>query len=336
MVLVAIGAAACSDPAPTAISELQLSVVGGPVDEHGVVGVNEARLEVLDPHGRTVRFSDSLVADPAGKVTELTIGPGAVPLAVFLPQGASYTFLARGLGAGGELVAFGQESRVAAAGGNNAVIVEMAGLIGEARLERRTPVHALLPGQTLDLLLTVTAAGSDELVLAPSDFRVSYEAANATTLSHSGRGVRLRAGERHGGDLVVRADVSGLVPADPHPEQDTVSAEVRIPFTTDAGVDLTPPEVSTLAFDPVQQVLTGVADDDLGVVTLEVYDGPVLLASSDPDTVAAKGVSEVRFPGGGTAFLTFLQLPAGTYELIVYATDFSRNQGSASYQVTVP
>jgi hypothetical protein len=49
-----------------------------------------------------------------------------------------------------------------------------------------------------------------------------------------------------------------------------------------------------------------------------------------------KDVSEVVFPGGGTAFHTRINLPAGDYDLTVVATDFSGHELRARYTVSVP
>jgi hypothetical protein len=334
--LLTLVAAGCVHPVPNDLVEVGLSVVGGPVDADGALGVVAVRVEVFDQHGDTVRFNGSLEADAEGSVTELTLEPGAAPVTMFLPRGGTYTFAASGYGAGGEFLAFGEASRVALKGRDDAVAITMAGLLGHARLDPRTPVHALLPGQTLDLLLTVMPPAREDLVVPPADYEASYEVENATTIASSGLGVRLQAGPRSGGDVVAKVEAEGLVILGSRAHPGVVTAELRLPFATDVAVDMTPPEVSALAFDPAQKALTGVADDDLGVVRLDVYDGPVLLASSDEETADAEGVPVVSFPGGGTGFVALLDLPPGTHEVTVYASDFSRNQGTASLVLTVP
>lgn len=333
--LLTLGAAACKQPEPGGWARTDLTVVGGPVDSSGGLGVMEVKVEVLDSRGRTVRFNGLLVADPDGSIAELTLAPGEAPVSVLLPRGERYTFVANGYGTGGEFLAYGEVSKVVLTGGDNAVAIAMAGLLGQARLRARTPVHALLPGQTLDVLLTVMPPGREDLVVPPADYEADYEVHNGAALVASGLGIRLQAGARLGGDLVVGVEATGLVILGSRAHSGTVTDELRLPFATDVAVDMTPPTVTSLAFDPAQQALTGIADDDLGVVRVDVYDGPVLIATSDEETAEKQGIPEVSFPGGGTGFVAYLQLPPGEHEVTVYVTDFSRNQGTASHALSV-
>jgi len=325
----------CDQSQPKGLVDVDLTAVGGPVDALGAIAVAEVKVEVLDAAGRTVRFDEALAADPNGPLARVTLRADEPLVTVYLPPGASYRFAAKGYTDAGELVAYGEARHVATGRGGGAVAVDLAGLLGEARLVRRTPVHALLPGQTLDALLTVAPPRRPDLEVLPRDLEADYEVVNGEVIESSGRGVRLRAGTR-AGDVVAQVEVSGLVPAGTGVGPGSVTAELRVPFATAATVDLTPPWVSSLAFDPDGGVLTGVADDDLGVTSLEVYDGPVLLATSDPEAAQAADVPQVVFPGGGTSFVAPLELPSGTYELTVYATDFSGNLGAATHAVTVP
>lgn len=102
-----------------------------------------------------------------------------------------------------------------------------------------------------------------------------------------------------------------------------------------ATVDLQPPTLSELAFDPHQEIFTGVAEDNLGAVRIELFDGPVLLASSDPAKVAGS-VAKVVFPGYGTAFYSKLHLASGSYTLTAVAADAGGNQAQQNFKLVVP
>lgn len=317
--------------------EVNLTIVGGPVDADGLREPTSVAVRVHDTDGGLVHFDSDSVATTDGDETVLHVPPGTGSLTLFLPEGHAYTFKARASDSADHLISFGTAVRTTAAGGTNAVALRLESLLGDAELYPRLPVQQLLPGQEIDLLFRVTPSERPDLSVPSREYEAQYDAGNATVLSYDGRGARFRTGERQNGDFTVTATATGILKA-VEPKPGAVTSSIRIPFSTNLAVDLDAPDISTLAFDPVRHVFTGVAEDDFGIAILELYDGPVPLATTDLDVIETTGLPEIVFPGGGTAFVTELSssLPAGTYDLTVKASDFSGNEGTAEITVVVP
>ena len=83
-------------------------------------------------------------------------------------------------------------------------------------------------------------------------------------------------------------------------------------------------------------MVTGVATDDQSLKRLDVYDGPHLLATTDPEDSLTKDVPIVAFPAGGTTFMTRIPLLPGEYELTILAADLSGNQTTVTHDVVIP
>lgn len=315
--------------------EVNLTPVGAPLTVQGKLEPLHLVITVHNQNGDLVHFDNHHVASLKGDNDSLQVEAGVSSLKLFLFEGNTYSFEALAFDASNNLLAYGTAQRTVTSG-NNALMLDLDALLGAAHLEKRLPIHKLLPGQELDLLLTLTPRKRDDLTIATDDYQASYDLTNGTSLFVSKRGVRVRVGERADGDLVVKATAEGLRLTASDIAQNSISTSIRIPFSSGIGTDLENPVVSTLAFDAVQQIFTGVADDNLGVVKLEIYDGPTLLASTDLEKVEAKNIAQAFFPGGGTAFLAQLDLSPGDYTLTVYASDATGNQGEASLDITVP
>lgn len=321
---------------PGPLVEVNLTLAGAPLQRNGQLELTSVVVQVHDDSGTLVRFGSDNVIHEDGEHEHLIVPAGDASVALFLNEGVTWTFTGHAFDAADNLLAFAEAQRTTAAGSSNATALRFTSLLGMARLETRLPTRQLLPGQEIDLLLRVTPRERPDLSVPTLDYHASYETVNGANLHFSERGVRVRVGDQAGGDLVVTGRAAGLLWADGLAVPGDVSATLRLPFGTSLGVDLEAPVLSNLAFDAEQQIFTGVADDNYGVVQLELYDGPVLLASTDPEVMSAKHVPEVVFPGGGTAFHSRITLPAGEYTLTVVATDFSGHEARARHEVSVP
>lgn len=313
-----------------------MSAVGGPLRTTGEREPTSVSITVRDDTGAVVRFDDENRADPDGAYDRLPLPTEPPVLHVALPTDAEYHFDAGAVDTAGNLLAYGDAGRYIEPQGSAAIALDLDSLLGTARLTSRTPIHSLLPGQELDLLLAVTPRTRPDLVVPPSDYAASYEVVNGEALEISDWGARVRAGDPADGDLVVNVTATGRVLNAGSVEPGSVKATLTIPFSTFLTVDLDPPTLSGLEFDGTEKVLRGVANDTVGVAMLEVYDGPVLLATTDLDAAAHKGVPEVVFPGGGTRFQAPVHLSSGDYSLTIIATDFSDNETQQELVIAVP
>lgn len=316
--------------------EVNLTLAGASFEGASQVEQLRKVVQVRDQAGNLMRFKDGNVSDSQGERTELVVPAAVASLTLFLPAGRTYVFFGRAFDSAGSELAAATAERTTVDGGSNATVMKFNVLLGAAHLETRLPIRQLVPGQEIDLLLSITAHERPDLKVTSGDYRARYETGNATSLSYSERGIRLRAGDRAAGDVTVTASAAGLRLSNGGTVAGEISTTLSLPFSAGLEIDLDPPQVSRLAFDSEQQIFTGVADDDHSIVKLELYDGPVVLASSDPEIMSGKSVPEVIFPGGGTAFYSRLDMPAGDYTLTVVATDFSGNDTRAKHAVSVP
>jgi hypothetical protein len=325
-----------SPKVPEPLVEVNLTLAGAPLQSAGQLELTHANVQVHDAAGAPVRFDADNVIQAEGEHEQLSVPAGTAALTLYLPEGAAWSFTGRAFDADDNLLAVASAQHTTASGSSNATVLRFTSLLGAARLETRLPTRQLLPGQEIDLLLSITPHERPDLSVPTPDYHASFETLNGANLHFSEHGVRVRVGDRAGGDLVVTGSAAGLLLTDGEAVPGVVSATLRLPFSTGLGVDLEPPELSKLAFDAGQQIFTGVAEDNYGVVRLELYDGPVLLASTDTAAAVSKGAATVIFPGGGTAFFSQLSLPSGSHSLTAKATDFSGNQTGAEHDVTVP
>lgn len=335
------GLAACGgrDGPPPSDSEavdVSVSAAGGPLQASGELEPTTVSVTVRDGSGTTVRFDDDNRADPDGATGRLEIPASTSGLQLTLHADTEYHFEARAADAADNAVAHGNAELLTSPTGSDSVALDLTSLLGAATLTTHTDVHSLLPGQELDLLLGVSPNARPDLLVPASDYEASYEVTNGELLDEDEHGARVRAGEASGSDLVVTVTATGSVLRGEAVEQGSVSATLRLPFSTHLSVDLDPPTLSGLEFDAHERVVRGVASDAVGVARLEVYDGPVLLASTDPVAVTENGSAEVAFLPGGTAFEAPIDLPSGRYSLTIFATGSSGNETNKDLLITMP
>src|SRR5690606_25422194 len=104
--------------------------------------------------------------------------------------------------------------RLITAASSNATRVHLTSLLGSAQVRPRLPTRFVVAGQELDVMLSVTASNRPDLTVPLTDYLADYGVSNGVVLAGSPRGMRLRVGDRTGGDVVVNATITGLVLAD--------------------------------------------------------------------------------------------------------------------------
>jgi len=315
-------------------TSVEFTTVGAPLDRFGNVSPLEARVRVFDAAGEPLRFTGDLTADPRGLLEWVTLPRGSSSGRLRLRRNQNYVFVTAAFDENGDQLAVA-ENRLFVGSKATALVIRLRTLLGSARLAPRLPVTKLVPGQVLDLVFSVSPNAREDLRVPPGDFDVVYSG-SAEVIEFSTRGARVRIGSREAGDAIVVAVANGLILDDAEVRQGEVMGVFQRPFATGVSVDVAPPNVSSLAFDPHRRILAGVADDDAGITRLDVYDGPVLLATTDLEVSAALGIPEVRFPGGGTAFLASLDVTQGTYELSVTAFDLAGNESTEHLSISAP
>lgn len=334
-VLVACGGNGPTPQPPSPhLAEVNISVHGGPLGSDGLVEKHPVVVTVSDSDNNTVRFDDSNVHSPTGGKSELVIGETDASVTIYLPEGNTYTFAAVMPDGLGNALAAGTGQRVITGASSNASALRLTTVMSTAHLATRLPTSFVQPGQELDLVFATSPVRAD-LMTPYSDYVANYSVTNGTALGHSSsRGLRLRVGDRAAGDVRVEAQAHGLVTQGDSFTEGSVSQAITLSFSTAVVVDTEPPTVSDLAFDSFQQIFTGEASDNMSITGVTLWDGPVLLATTDLDDVDLLGLPAIVFPGGGTAFRTYINLPAGNHVLTVVATDFTGNDTSLNLPVT--
>lgn len=331
LLLAAVGLSACDTagtPKPRH-AKVEVTTVGGPLDQNGQPYPHALELEVVDEHGRTVTFNDELLADSRGSRTSVSLLPEAPGVTIGLRIGHDFELKVRGSDAAGNQLTFGEASLTTSAA-PAAVLIELRSLLGSGRLVPRLPVTQLVPGQTIDLLHTASPNERPDLSIAYHELEVTY-GGNAEVLSASPRGVRVKVGNRLDGDVVVEAHAEGLVLSSDGVQPGRITSTFTRPFISGVNADVTAPIVEDLQFFEHDARLSGVAYDDQSLSRLDVYDGPLLLATTDPEQADRHGAQVVAFPEGTTYFEAPLALPPGEYELTILATDLAGNQAAATF-----
>ena len=319
------------------LTEVNLVIHGGPVTSTGHVEALNSVVVVRDSGGNLVRFDSSNIKATDGAFSELNVDPTEGIVRLYLSEGAAYSFHATAHDLSGNLVASADTESVVITASKNSWAIPLVSIMGAAQLVPRLPTLFVIPGQELDLTLSVTAAMRPDLRVPDRDYSREYAVTNGTAIAQaSSRGLRLRVGNRADGDVEVVATVAGSVAMAGSFTDGDITVSLSLPFQTTLAVDTQPPTLSDLAYDPERQAFTGVSSDNMGVAMLTVWDGPVLLATTDLQDAVGSGLPEVIFPGGGTAFLTYIQLPAGDHALTVVSADYTGNESSLDLAVTVP
>jgi len=322
-------------PGDRGLVAVSVALTGGPRTSDGAVLATDVVLRVADETGRAVRFDSDGRQSRTGGTAELLIGADARQVTLHLQRGETFTFTARAQDEAARPLAYGTASHLVSPNEANAATVELVALLGAATLTPRLPTTAVTPGMELDLELAVTPPGRPDLVVPPAHFTARYALTNGELVAASEGGVRLRVGERAAGDLTVTARAEGLVPDGAAATAGAVTATATFRFPTELTLDAQRPTVAALAFDPASLTVSGEAHDDVALALVELYDGPVRLASTDPELVSER-VAPIRFPGGGTAFLTHLPDHPGDTVVTLVATDHAGHESRSTLDLRAP
>ncbi len=307
--------------------------MGGPLTSAGHLERMRVDVRVRDESGRTVRFDADGVARSSGEYEMISITPAQARTTITLPPERTYEFTADVFDEDGNRVAHATSTNRVALRQELDVVLQLETILGAAHLAPRLPTRQLLPGQEIDVMLHAFPPGRPDLTVPTVDFQASYYIANGIATASSNRGLRVRAGQRSGGDLVIRGNLKGTVLAGDNVAAGTITADLHLRFSSSLSIDLEPPSITQLSFDPVTRTLTGAVDDDFGVARVDVYDGPLLLASTG---VTAADLPGVVFSGGGVTFTTLLTLSSGIHSVTLLALDRSGNEARAELEVTIP
>lgn len=316
----------------------ELSPQGFPYDPADGSIAGTVEVYVYDKNDAPVLFEvagSTYTAAPTGAAfIELTAADNTAT--VNLPSaGSPYRFESLGK-SGGAVVAYDDQTQNVTV--VPSVFVTLRSVLEDAVLVPRYPTSVATPGQVLDLMLIVMANDNADfpnayLQVPIGDFTATYgTVTNADLGATSNRGVRLTVSPLCSSDVTVAGHVTGIVESAGQYESGDVAFNggagfsLACPPSAEGGmaVDLTPPTVTLDGFDPVSGVVTGTANDDYGIAKVEIYDGPVLLASTDPTDENAN-VALIAFTPLSDSFTTTLKVaPIGG--ITVVARDPSGNE----------
>lgn len=353
---VALLLAACNQPTakapPTGFITLSLKLEGATLNNSGALqplgipndpengdnALDSVRVTVRDANDDPVYFSNeagTYVAKESGQDHLMLDANGSAE--VSLPSHLEpYTFEARGSDSSGNVIAY-HSTTPQEISDTPTVQIALESVLGDAVMVPRLPTNIIAPGAILDLMLVVMANGNDEYpadyLQAPlGDYTVTYDldhATDVTLLSESNRGIRLSIGD-YCPDILVSGTVEG------YRESGGAIQEASAPFTLlnapeclagTLEADTVNPEV-TLSYDMDTRVATGTANDNYQVERVEIYDGPVLVATTDPDIFDDNpDVAEIKFVG--TEYSATLTVnPVAGLQAIAY--DDAGNQATSA------
>lgn len=250
-----------------------------------------------NPDALRFSFADGLYSyDPDGLVT--TIGVRFEnTVDVVLPAGNDYGFEATGADGGGTWLAYGRTTAYVDVT-TTTVRPALETMIDVATLDTTSFTTIVVPGQAIDLFLAVDAAGGYAVPVA--DYAVTY------------------AIQPDDGTIGATSKVGTRVVATASPTDDTFTLTATITGWRDVGGVATMGDVTTTFEAPY--ALAGTANDDIGVDRLHLYEGPVLIGSSDPLEHDVDGVSPIALLGGSWT-VDWIPAEARSHTLTVLAID---------------
>lgn len=316
--------------------------LGSPYSADGAIAVTGVTVSVHDASNSLVRFNLAAgiyTASDSGSETSITLSKGGNAADLVLrAAGNPYTFVSLGEdAAAGNVIAYATQEEDVVTG--SSISVKLESVLGEAVLTPRMPTKLAMPGEPLDLMLVVMANGNDDihgdyLQVPLSDFTVAYtDLVGATAASSSNRGIRLNMAEDCT-SVSVTATVSGRR-APSYDAADKAALNLPGSITCAAPdpdsefpifVDLTEPTVTLNEYNAATRFVEVTADDETALALVEVFDGPVLVATTDDDNSDASVATLFRI-GVSNTFRANLQVqPLGA--LTAVATDSSGNEAS--------
>ena len=307
--------------------------------EGGSAVVSYFEIQVFDANDALVMFDSENVIDPAGATDTLTVALND-SIEVALTTG-DYSFKSKAYApnkAGGAEVVLAVGTDSATVNVDTTSIGLGVKTISESfTFQPSAPLNYIIPGQTLDMMLVVSAPGGYIVPLADYDVSYTIDMDNVAESIESVRGVRLVMKDPLvDNDFSVVATVSGTSALGTIDTLAPIDGVAGIPFLT-SGIDLVfDTEAPSYSFvEPsltagVVANLTGTASDIIGIDKVQVYDGPVLIGSSD-SSEAVGAVAVISFSGNDWS-MSFTP-EERSYALYGVAYDTSGNQTDTTYTV---
>lgn len=302
---------------------------GIPFDDSSRPVVETLSVLIFDAGGETVNFDDDLMYDPDGETTYIDFGLGE-NIQLSLPAGSEYSFEVKGFDMNSVWMSYGEAGQTVDYD-TGTIDLKLHTLIEAATFVPGTPINAVVPGQTLDMYVNVKSPGS--YAVPTENYALSYmvNAGDGEISDESDLGARVAVTDTAiDSNFGISVTISGWhVVAGEAIEGDVMTVSYTAPFVTGAGfsVDTT---ASTLSVTNPSLVagkasaIRGSARDDVGIFKLQVFEGPVLIGSSDATEHLNAGVSRVRFTGDD--WLMYWTAAEGNYNLTVIAKDASGNE----------
>ncbi len=322
-----------SNPNLTRVSlalDFGLSTLGVPFQEDGTPVVESLEITILDSDGNPLTFDEDYNLDPSGSVAFIPYTPGD-DVSVGIVAGQEYTFQAKGFDGAGTWMSYGEVTQVVNID-TDTVALGLHTLMNAVTLDHTAPISSVVPGQLLDLYLSVTSPSGYEVPF--EDYSAVYEvgADDGNVNEQSDLGTRVTATTNpQDNDFTVTVTVIGWMIVDGvATENQQMTSEFTLPFVENAGFFLDNERPSLTVNDPGSLVagqettLTGTASDNIGIQKVQVFEGPVLIGSSDTEEYAEEGVAEVSFTGNDWSMSWTPE--EGDYDLTVVAIDTSGNQ----------
>ncbi len=292
--------------------------------------VTYIKVNVKDSNGNPVSFDGNNVYKVGGAQSFITLSNTNPTTKLLLPKG-TYSFESVGKdNQNGTFLAYGQDNGKDLSALNPSVNLGLHTLMSQANstLTSKLPVNFVNTTDKLDLRLAVRTPGM-ALNVPTSDYTVAYSSNEVSVLNSSQLGANVQVnGTTSQSSVGVTATVTGWVDNG----NETASLLSRpvsytVPLSvTGLGTDATPPAVTMNAVGTATNTimsLSGTASDDKGVQSVKVYDGSMLIGSTD----SADNVTLISFSGSNWSF--GWTSGATAPELQVFVTDTAGNQTTA-------
>lgn len=351
LLLAACGQPQTADPSSvtfklsTSDQSSSITTQGAPFDPTtGATSIETLRVTVRNADDQIINFNVAgsvYTADPAGSAAYVTLAKtvpnGGLEVAtVVLPSaGNPYSFESFGYASvTGPVIAYAKQTQPVTE--SSTVLLLPVSVLGAAELAPRFPTTIVAPGSVLDIMLTVSANGHPALQVPLGDFTAQYAAVvGATTLSSSNRGIRLQIPSDCVDTLTIGGTVAGLVetsgtyPTGSLDMNAGAGLQLGCPPMVTGGVafDTEPPTLTLDSHNSATGLVRGSADDNYGIAKVQLFDGPVLLASTEASETGPT-VSLIAFINGTTEFRTTLTAaPLGGIAAVAF--DTSGNQSTS-------
>lgn len=339
----------------SALSGSALAPQGIPFRDDGKPAVQSVRVQVFvgfPEAGEALRFDAQGNEDPNGTRDFIELRPDASSVTVRLRPG---TYFFRGIGLSsnknGVALAVGDvPDREVGGSAPTVVNLPLKTLIGRFALVPALPLKYVLPGQVFDVNFVVQTpeVNGKRYTVPLNDFDLASAArpdsSGLTVLNSSKLGVRLQA-DGTGSDVRLVTEINGTVGGPNEFAYTRLFAELTLPMYAKAvlGADLARPSLSVdTLFQNGRQTLSinGRADDNVGLARLQVYEGPVLIGSTDPDEYGQAGVSKIDFLDNEAPYPNWVlyqsaPLRSGKLNITVVAQDTSGNETRVSRELNI-